>query len=163
VNGVSEYTIESDVVIEAPIEVVWRTVTQPDQIPQWFANRVELDLTPGGAGLLTFENDEGETTHTAPLVVQAVDPPNLFSYRWCHPEDAVPGPDNSVLVEFTLVSEGSALTRLRVTEIGLEGLSWPADDKAKYVEEHQAGWNHMTGRLVEVFAGSTARTGSAGT
>jgi uncharacterized protein YndB with AHSA1/START domain len=154
VNNVNDFQIESEVLIEAPIDVVWRTVTQPDQIPQWFANRVELDLTPGGAGLLTFENDEGETTHTAPLVVEAVDPPNLFSYRWCHPEDAVPGPDNSVLVEFTLVSEGGARTRLRVAEIGLAQLTWPDDDKVKYVEEHQSGWNHMTERLVGVFAGS---------
>jgi uncharacterized protein YndB with AHSA1/START domain len=163
VNDVSEYTIEREVVIEAPIDVVWRTVTQPDLIPQWFANRVELDLTPGGAGLLTFLNDEGEVTHTAPIVVETVDPPTLFSYRWCHPEGDVAGPDNSVLVEFTLVSEDSERTRLRVAEFGLEQLAWPEGDKVNYVEEHQGGWNHMTGRLVDVFAGSAGSAGSAQT
>jgi uncharacterized protein YndB with AHSA1/START domain len=34
--------IEREVVIEAPVEVVWRTVTEPDQLSQWFAR-------PGGA------------------------------------------------------------------------------------------------------------------
>jgi uncharacterized protein YndB with AHSA1/START domain len=26
----------------APAEVVWRTITEPDQMSQWFADRVEL-------------------------------------------------------------------------------------------------------------------------
>jgi hypothetical protein len=34
--------IDREVLIEAPTEVVWRTITEPDQISQWFASRVEL-------------------------------------------------------------------------------------------------------------------------
>jgi uncharacterized protein YndB with AHSA1/START domain len=33
--------IEREVVIEAPAEVVWRTITEPGQMSQWFADRVE--------------------------------------------------------------------------------------------------------------------------
>jgi len=32
--------IVREILIEAPIEVVWRTVTEPDQVSQWFADRV---------------------------------------------------------------------------------------------------------------------------
>jgi len=28
--------IEREVLIEAPAEVVWRTITEPDQMSQWF-------------------------------------------------------------------------------------------------------------------------------
>ncbi len=73
----ADFRIERDIVIEAPVEVVWRTVTEPDQIAQWFANRVELDATPGGAGVFVFEDKEGNVTHTAPLVVETVEPPTL--------------------------------------------------------------------------------------
>ena len=34
--------IEREVLIEAPVEVVWRTITDPGQMSQWFADRVEL-------------------------------------------------------------------------------------------------------------------------
>jgi len=33
--------IEREVVIEAPAEVVWRTITEPGQMSQWFPDRVE--------------------------------------------------------------------------------------------------------------------------
>ena len=35
----SEHQIEREIVIEAPAEVVWRTITEPDQISLWFADR----------------------------------------------------------------------------------------------------------------------------
>jgi len=34
--------VTREVLIEAPVEVVWRTITEPDQVSQWFADRVEL-------------------------------------------------------------------------------------------------------------------------
>ena len=45
----SGLVIDREVLIEAPAEVVWRTITEPDQITQWFASRVELVVEPGGA------------------------------------------------------------------------------------------------------------------
>lgn len=38
--------IERDVVIEAPVEVVWRTITEPDQMSH--SQLVEFTLTPEG-------------------------------------------------------------------------------------------------------------------
>ena len=38
--------IEQEVVIAAPAEVVWRTITEPDQMRQWFADRVDLIVEP---------------------------------------------------------------------------------------------------------------------
>jgi hypothetical protein len=39
--------IEREILIDAPAEVVWRTITEPDQVSQWFADRVELVVEPG--------------------------------------------------------------------------------------------------------------------
>ena len=139
--------IESEVVIEAPVDVVWRTVTEPEQISLWFADRVELDARPGGSGKLTFDNEAGDTVQTAPLVVETLEPPTRFAFRWNHPEGETPVPGNSVLVEFTLSAEGGERTRLRVMESGLDALSWPVADKATYAKEHNEGWAHFLGRL----------------
>ena len=148
----ADLTIERDVLIEAPAEVVWRTITEPDQIVQWFADRVELDLRSGGAGTLVFEDKATTKATTAPLVVTRVEPPRRFSFRWGHPEGEEPVPGNSVLVEFSLSDEGSDRTRLRVVETGLDVIGWPEDQKARYVEDHRHGWAVHLGRLEGILA-----------
>jgi uncharacterized protein YndB with AHSA1/START domain len=144
--------IDREIVIDAPIEMVWRTITEADRVAQWWADRVELEATPGGAGVLTFEHDDG--IHVSPLVVEKVEPPTRFSFRWCYPDGDDPVPSNSMLVEFTLVSEGAARTRLRVTESDLTLLSWPGDDKVQYAEDHRNGWTHFFGRLDSLLSDS---------
>ena len=148
----TDLTIERDVLIEAPADVVWRTITEPEQISQWFADRVELDLRPGGAGTFVFERADRDAPHVAPLVVTTVEPPRLFAFRWGHPEGEAPVPGNSVLVEFTLSPEGSERTRLRVSETGLEGIGWPEEQKASYAEDHRNGWAFFAGRLEGLLA-----------
>jgi uncharacterized protein YndB with AHSA1/START domain len=148
----TDLQIEREVLIEAPADVVWRTITEPDQIARWFADKVELELRPGGAGTLFFEDKATTRPFTAPLVVVDVEPPKRFTFRWAYPEGEVPGPGNSVLVEFTLTQEGSDCTRLRVTETGLDTMSWPDEDKARYVAEHRHGWAEKLGWLQGLFA-----------
>ena len=98
-----------EVVIEAPVQVVWRTVTEPDQMSLWFADRVELAIDPGAHGCMGFGDQGG------PVVVETVEPPTRFSFRWNHPRGEEPVTGNSMLVEFTLTPEGDDRTRLRVT------------------------------------------------
>ena len=103
-------TIEREVMIDAPAEVVWRTVTEPDQMSQWFADRVDLVVEPGAHGYMAFGDQGG------PVVVETVDPPTRFSFRWNHPHGEEPVVGNSMLVEFTLTPEDDEHTRLRVVE-----------------------------------------------
>jgi uncharacterized protein YndB with AHSA1/START domain len=141
----ADLKIEREVVIDAPVDVVWRTITEPDQISQWFADRAELDLRPGGHGVLVF-GDQPD-----PFVVEAVEPPTRFSFRWNYPAGQQPGPSNSMLVEFTLADEGER-TRLRVVECGHELHAWPDSEKNRYAEEHRGGWATFTDRLVRLLA-----------
>jgi uncharacterized protein YndB with AHSA1/START domain len=152
-STMTNLTIEREVVIEAPADVVWHTITEPDEISRWFADRVELDLRPGGDGSFVFHDAANDSTVTAPLVVETVDPPRLFSFRWTYPDGETPGPGNSLLVEFTLVAMGDERTRLRVVETGLDELSWTDDEKAHCADDHNGGWARHLGRLEGLFAG----------
>jgi uncharacterized protein YndB with AHSA1/START domain len=142
----SDLAIEREVVIEAPAEVVWRTITEPDQMKLWFADRVEIAIEPGAHGYMGFGEQGG------PVLIEAVDPPTRFSFRWNYPGDEEPVAGNSVLVEFTLSPEGADRTRLRVTESGHELRAWPDDEKNRYADEHQEGWGDFLKRLADVAA-----------
>ena len=47
--------IEREVLIEAPLEVVWAVVTDPEHVGGWFGDSAEIDLRPGGEAVLTWE------------------------------------------------------------------------------------------------------------
>jgi uncharacterized protein YndB with AHSA1/START domain len=126
--------IEREVVIEAPAEVVWRTITEPGQMSQWFASRVDLVIEPGAHGYLEFGDRGG------PVVVETVDRPNRFSFRWNYPAGEEPAAGNSMLVEFTLTAVDDERTHLRVTESGHELRAWPDAEKQRYADEHRDGW-----------------------
>jgi uncharacterized protein YndB with AHSA1/START domain len=138
--------IEREIQIEAPVEVVWRTITEPDQMSQWFADRVELVVEPGAHGFMQFGDQGG------PVVVETVEPPTRFSFRWNHPGGEEPVPGNSMLVEFTLTPEGGERTLLRVVESGHELLAWPDREKQRYADEHQEGWGEFLDRLATLAA-----------
>jgi uncharacterized protein YndB with AHSA1/START domain len=143
--------IDREVLIEAPAEVVWRTITEPDQVSQWFADRVELVVEPGAHGYMEFGDQGG------PVVVEIVDPPTRFSFRWNHPRGEEPVAGNSMLVEFTLTPEGDERTRLRVVESGHELLAWPDAEKERYADEHRGGWVEYLDRLATLLAKRRSR------
>lgn len=145
------YQIEREVVIAAPADIVWRTITEPDQIRQWFADGVDLELRPGGVGGFVFDHEGGDSIRRHPLVVESVEPPTRFAFRWAFPDGEAPHAGNSVLVEFLLEAEGPAATRLRVVETGLADLGWSEEDKVGYADSHRQGWTRHLGRLVALF------------
>ena len=140
-------SIEREIRIDAPVDVVWRIVTEPDQIVQWFSEEAELDLREGGDGTLTFDNaTTGHQKVVAPLVVVRADAPRVFAYRWSSPEGARADASNSVLVEFTLAPDGDG-TLLRVVESGVAAMAWTDEAKTQYLDEHRAGWEQILARL----------------
>jgi uncharacterized protein YndB with AHSA1/START domain len=147
----ADLTIEREILIEAPAEVVWRIVTEPDQMTLWFASRVDLEVKPGAHGYMEFGDQGG------PVVVETVDPPNRFSFRWNHPREEEPAVGNSMLVEFTLTPEGEEQTRLRVVESGHELRDWSDTEKQRYADEHRPGWGVFLDRLTGALAEQQSR------
>jgi uncharacterized protein YndB with AHSA1/START domain len=134
-----DLTIQRDIFIEAPADAVWRTITEPASITEWFAERVEFEVRPGADGVFVFDKDPNADAKTVAVAVETVDPPRRLAFRWGHEVGTAASPQNSVLVQFTLAPEGGG-TRLRVVESGLESTSWPARERERYVEDHRRGW-----------------------
>ena len=133
--------IEREVLIEAPIDVVWAVLTEPEHVAGWFSDSAEIDLRPDGDATFTWRE------HGSALAwVERVEPPRLFAFRWVRPVGQEQRRESSTLVEFTLAEEGDR-TRLSVVESGFPELAWPEDAKARYADENTEGWQRELDEL----------------
>ena len=57
---------------------MWRAVTTPEHLDQWFPSTVEIDLRPGGA--MRFDGDTGDAGSVG--VVEIVDAPRRLVFTW---------------------------------------------------------------------------------
>ena len=143
--------IEREVVIAAPVERVWATITQPEHVGSWFGDAgAEIDLRPGGAIIIRW-TDYG----TGYGIVERVEPPRVFAWRGALIGHTEVRADNSTLVEFTLTAEGDG-TRLRVVESGFHTLAIPADEALKQAEGNVEGWRIKTAELQAYVEGVAA-------
>lgn len=131
--------IEREIQIDAPPEVVWSAITEPEHVARWFGDAATLDARPGTEATFTWDGDG-----TAHARVVTVEPPRVFAFRWMrwsieHPAGAGLDESNSTLVEFTLAPEGEG-TRLRVVESGFRALDVPEQTVLDYHGENSDGW-----------------------
>jgi uncharacterized protein YndB with AHSA1/START domain len=109
--------VERSVVVRAPVEAVWRALTESGQLSAWFGGEVELDPVPGGQ--LTVRED-GRLRRA---VVVDLEPERRLAFRWLpvhHRIGFLWGPDEqpagtSGEVEITLATVSGG-TRITVTE-----------------------------------------------
>jgi uncharacterized protein YndB with AHSA1/START domain len=141
--------IEKEVVIEAPVDVVWRIVTEPQYISQWFSDDIEMDPQPNGAGVLKFNDDEGNPTKIQPFVVEAMDPMSRFAFRWCYDDGVVAATGNSLLVEF-LLTEHESGTQLRMVETGFDEMPIEPKVAQDLYDDHVNGWSAIVPRIADV-------------
>src|SRR3954467_9421916 len=118
--------IEREILIQAPVEVVWAVVTEPEHISGWFSDSVDLDLRPGGEAELRW-NGHG----TVRGRVERVEPPHFFSFRWVLRAGPDIDEDNSALGGYSLGAEGDS-PRLTVVESGFRDLAGPDDEKERH-------------------------------
>jgi uncharacterized protein YndB with AHSA1/START domain len=147
--------IEREIVIDAPVELVWSVVTEPEHISGWFSDSADLDLRPGGRAVLRW-NDFG----TVQARVERVEPPHFFSFRWAVDPGREIDEGASTLVEFSLRAEKDS-TRLTVVETGFQGLAGPEDEKQRHFDSHRRGWEVELGELGE-YLGRLTRTSGDG-
>jgi uncharacterized protein YndB with AHSA1/START domain len=155
-------SVEREILIEASPEVVWGVITEPEQIIRWFSDEADgAEGRAGADGTLTWKpggrGGEKESDTVVPIRVMEAEPFRRFSFRWNHPEDSGPDENNSALVEFSLVEEARG-TRLRVLESGIAAVTHDEEGKARYVEEHEHGWEKHLGEMLDYV---TAKPGEA--
>ncbi|MBD0329112.1 MAG: SRPBCC domain-containing protein [Thermoleophilia bacterium] len=109
-----EESVRREVVFREPREDVWRALTDPERLAEWFANEVELDPRPGGAG--RFRWDDGSERRAT---VEEVERDRRFAFRWRDAEAIEP----ETLVELTLEDDADG-TRLVVVETPAAGAEW---------------------------------------
>jgi uncharacterized protein YndB with AHSA1/START domain len=62
--------------LDAPIGDVWRALTDSDELSNWLADDVELDVRPGGVGRMRFPDGEKS------VLVTEVEPERRLSLLW---------------------------------------------------------------------------------
>jgi uncharacterized protein YndB with AHSA1/START domain len=151
--------IEREIDIDAPIEVVWAVITQPEHITNWFVDSAEVEVRPGGKGRFGWDRKNTDVQYLVNLRVERLDPPHFFSFRWGHPDGEEANETNATLVEFDLEDRGGS-TRLRLIESGLAGIAGSDEAKETSFAEHTSGWAAIVERLRDY--APKQRSGAAG-
>jgi uncharacterized protein YndB with AHSA1/START domain len=140
-------SIEREIHIEATPEVVYRVISTPEHLREWWPDEAELEPVPGGAGVITFGDSSTPDAKVERLTVTEADPPRRFSFRWVYDVGEPAGSERSLLVTFELAASGAG-TLLRFTESGFREKGWEAAVLEEHYRDHVAGWDHFLPRLV---------------
>jgi uncharacterized protein YndB with AHSA1/START domain len=145
--------IEKQVVLHAPLDRVWRAISDSQEFGQWFGVRIDGPFVAGTSVTATItgttvdeEVAEMQRPHAgakATWQIVAMEPPRRFAYRW-HPfsvENVDYGNEPTTLVEFTL-SETADGVLLRIIESGFDDI--PQSRRADAFEANSGGWAKQT-------------------
>jgi uncharacterized protein YndB with AHSA1/START domain len=146
--------IEKQVVLRAPLERVWRAISDAEQFGRWFGIRFDGPFVAGGSvtgaitpTLVDADVAKRQKPHAGTKSVWqivAVEPQRRFAYRW-HPfaidPDADYDQEPTTLVEFTL-SEVPEGVRLTIVESGFDAI--PEARRSASFEANSEGWAIQT-------------------
>jgi uncharacterized protein YndB with AHSA1/START domain len=124
-NKETRKTIEMTVTIDAPVETVWRALTEAEELTNWFP--LEARVTPGEGGVIRLSWG-GNMAGEAPITIWE---PNRH-FRWVEGDD----PDTQVVVEFFLETQ-KGKTVVRLVDSGFStGADWE-----DYYDSKHCGWD----------------------
>jgi len=132
--------IERHVEIKAPVDAVWRALSDHEQFGRWFGVKLEGPFEVGKAsrGMITHPGYE-HVVWEADVV--AIEPPRRLAFAW-HPYGIDPKVDYSVeprtTVDFTLTPIDGG-TRVTVVESGFDAI--PEHRRAEAYRMNSGGWD----------------------
>lgn len=139
-------SIEREVHIDAPPEVVFEVISQPEHVRDWWYAESDVQPVAGATGELVWADGENPRANVVPMTVVVVEPPHVFTFRWTHPAGESPIDGNSLLVTFELVPVGEG-TLLRLTETGFRARGWEAAVLEEQYRGHVEGWDRFVPRI----------------
>lgn len=119
----------------APVERVWKALTDKQQMKQWYFDLSEFKPEVGFE--FTFDGGSEEKTYKHLCKVLEVIPNKKLSYSWRYKDY-----EGNSVVSWELFDEGDK-TRLRLTHTGLETFPQVSKDFAR--ESFAQGWTYIAG------------------
>jgi len=132
--------IEKTIEMNAPIDRVWRALTDHREFGEWFLVAIEAPFEEGkpSRGNILYPGYEHVVWQ---VTIKRMDKPNLFSFTW-HPyaveQDVDYTTETPTLVEFRL-QPTPAGTKLTVTESGFENI--PTHRMPDAFRMNDSGWS----------------------
>ena len=131
--------VERRVLVSAPRQRVWRAITEPEQLEQWYAPGCPWEIPALQAGeMVKFYNTE---TDIQLARIEAVKPLQEFTLRW-KLDEADPG--TSLVNSFRLEEENGG-TLVIVTQSGYEAL--PGDVRGQQLEQDEEAYTAIVESL----------------
>jgi uncharacterized protein YndB with AHSA1/START domain len=146
--------IEKQVTLRAPLERVWRAISDAEEFGRWFGVRFDGPFVAGTSVTATIvptlvddevaKLQEPHAGHPTTWQIVAVEPQRRLAYRW-HPFAVGRGIDydseSTTLVEFTLAETPDGVL-LRIVESGFDAL--PVSRRGAAFEANSDGWAKQT-------------------
>ena len=132
------HSIRRTIVVAAPRDKVWASLTETALISEWFSDSTTLTaLEPGATGRFDWDG-----YGNFPFEVTEVEPKNVFGYRW----SGIPAEellsDDSTLVRFELAdADAGTGTEITVIESGFDKLPGGTAYRRTRLEQNRDGWN----------------------
>lgn len=136
----TERTIERVMDFQAPLERVWRAISDPEELSRWFGHRAELDLRPGGSGAMIWEEHGSFAVR-----VDEVDAPHRLVWSWVHEAGVAFDDAPATRVEWNLSPLEGGGTRLHLRESGFL--------TDVHQEQNREGWEEELAELKQLLDG----------
>ena len=131
--------IDRAIDIDAPVEQVWRALTDPREISAWFRVTIEGQFKTGDEVWMTSTHEPYAGQRFRVRIVELT-PPRRMVWRW-HPGEVDPALDYSQEPETTVTYTLEPIptgTRLSVSETGFDEIS--LERRAKVFADNSQGW-----------------------
>jgi uncharacterized protein YndB with AHSA1/START domain len=147
-QGDGMVTCRFERLLRHPVEVVWRAITEPDEIERWMGTRPDIDLRPGGQYVTRHRTGDEVTDH-----ITRLEPPRLLEHTfWEHVN-----PSARVTWELSPAGDGSRLVlthRLSLDDVRRAAATVAAgDDIFTIISRNCAGWHRLLDMLAATLDG----------
>ena len=139
-SNTQQFTIERT--LDAPVDKVWKAITDKDQMKQWYFDLAEFKPEVGFEFSFRGQGHKGEQ-YLHHCKITDVIPGKKLRYSWQYEKYG-----GNSFVSFELFPEGNK-TRIKLTHEGLE--TFPANNPDFAQESFTAGWTELIGKLLPEF------------
>ncbi|MGD9702042.1 MAG: SRPBCC domain-containing protein [Acidimicrobiia bacterium] len=136
-----------DVILDVPVDDLWQLVADPDGLTAWLGDAVELDVRPGGVGIVRDGGGGDDGSAVRHVRVDRVEPRRDLAFTWWPADDR----DTASQVVFELTDVPGGGSRLHITETLLGPV--PPANAAVLASAAQTAWEV---RVLSLWACSVA-------